>query len=73
MTPGWGDTYGAHLIDQWVVLGASPQADGEYGVWSIAGPKNQLKEGSTAREKNNTATIYFTVKNGEIDNVRTSP
>jgi hypothetical protein len=73
MTPGWGDTYGAHLIDQWVVLGASPLADGEYGVWSIAGPKNLLKEGSTAREKNNTATIYFTVKNGEIDNVRTSP
>ena len=73
LTPGWGDPYGSGLIDQWVVLGNSPLADGEYVVQSIAEPKNLLKEGGNARVKNNTATTYFTVKNGEIVNVRDRP
>ena len=56
-----------------MVLGASPLADGEYAVQSIADPKNLLKEGGKAREKNNTATAYFAVKNGQIQNVRDRP
>ena len=44
LTVGWGDTYGAHLADQWVVVGQSRLADGQYVLRSIADPLNKLKE-----------------------------
>jgi hypothetical protein len=73
LTPGWGDTYGSFLDDQWVVLGAAPLADGQYAVKSQADPKNLLREGGGTRETNNAATTYFTVRDGQIVNVRARP
>lgn len=66
LTPGWGDTYDFSLPDQWVVLGDSFLADGEYGLESTADPKNLLNEGDPALRTNNTATTYFTVQDGVI-------
>jgi hypothetical protein len=73
LTPGWGDTYGYTLPDQWVVLGTQPLADGEYGIQSTADPKGVLNEGGGARETNNTNVTYFTVSGGQITHVRNAP
>jgi hypothetical protein len=73
LTPGWADTYGSHLADQWIVLGAEPLADGEYAVQSITDPKGVLNEGARERKANNTALAYFTVRDGQILDIRTSP
>jgi hypothetical protein len=77
LTPGWGDTYDYTLVDQWVVLGNQPLADGEYGLQSTADPRDLLDEGGRAidpaRETNNTTVTYFTVSGGQIGNVRNSP
>ncbi len=64
LSVGWGDTYVASLPDQWVVLGSSPLADGNYGLQSTVDPFNRLNEGG--RDGNNTATTYFHVRNGVI-------
>jgi hypothetical protein len=77
LTPGWGDTYDYTLVDQWVVLGNQPLADGEYGLQSTADPRDLLDEGGRAidpaRETNNTTVTYFAVSGGQIGNVRNSP
>ncbi len=63
LTVGWGDTYGAHLSEQWVDLGTSRLADGTYAVQSTADPKNKLAE---SNDGNNVATTCFTVRSGTI-------
>jgi hypothetical protein len=77
LTPGWADTYGWQLADQWIVLGDQPLADGEYAVQSTADPKGLLNEGERkidpARKTNNSAVTFFTVSAGQISNVRTVP
>jgi hypothetical protein len=73
LTPGWADTYGYRLADQWVVLGTEPLSDGEYAVQSIADPKGVLDEGGGKRESNNSSITYFTVQDGAIGNVRDQP
>lgn len=73
LTPGWADTYGSYLYDQWIVLGDEPMADGEYAVQSTADPKDLLDEGGGDRETDNTARTYFTVQGGSISNVRQQP
>ena len=70
LTVGWGDTYGGWLVEQWIDLGLSPLADGEYAVRSTANPANKLYESNNS---NNVARTYFTVRNGAITNVRTTP
>ena len=59
LTVGWGDTYAAHLPDQWIDLGWNPLAAGIYAVRSTADPANKLNEGG--RDANNTATTCFRV------------
>jgi hypothetical protein len=75
LTPGWADPYYAELDGQWVVLGKSkkPLRDGEYGLKSTADPRDLLDEGARHREHNNTAVTYFTVRNGQIRNLRQTP
>jgi hypothetical protein len=59
LTVGWGDTYAAHLPEQWIDLGSSRLAAGTYAVQTTADPANQLDEGG--RDANNTATTCFRV------------
>ena len=73
LSVGWGDTYRAHLADQWVDLGVAaagtrPLADGSYTLISTANPGNaasrqQLRE---ANYGNNEGRTCFTVKSGAI-------
>ncbi len=63
LTVGWGDTYGAHLIDQWIDLGTSRLADGTYAVRSTADPLNKIAE---SNDGNNRASTCFTVRSGTI-------
>ena len=63
LTVGWGDTYGAHLADQWIDLGTTPLADGNYTVQSTADPRNILVESD---DNNNTAWTCFTVQSRTI-------
>lgn len=71
LSVGWGDLYDSALPDQWVVLGDHTLADGEYGLRSVADPKNKLDE--AGRDGNNAATAYFTVAGGRITDVRARP
>jgi hypothetical protein len=73
LSPGWADSYGSSLYDQWIVLGDQPLSDGEYAVQSIADPRGLLDEGGGAREADNTAITYFKVEGGAIRNVRDQP
>jgi len=81
LTVGWGDTYGAHLADQWVELGvvrpgSAPLADGEYALQSTANPALQTTPRQRLLETdyaNNMAVTYFSVRTGVITNVRTAP
>lgn len=73
LTPGYSDLYAWDLPEQWVVLPEGPLADGEYAVRVTADPDNRLDEAADERETNNAATAYFTVANGEIENVREVP
>ncbi|MCA9877472.1 MAG: hypothetical protein KC442_06815 [Thermomicrobiales bacterium] len=73
LTPGWADTYGSLLWDQWIILGDQPLPDGEYAVQSTADPKGLLDEGGGAREKDNVATTYFTVDGGVLRDERQEP
>ncbi len=64
LSVGWSDTYVASLPEQWVVLGSSPLADGNYAIQTTVDPLNLLNEGG--RDGNNTAATYFHVRNGVI-------
>lgn len=70
LSVGWGDTYPYYLYEQWIDLGTTPLADGEYAIRSIADPGNRLNEGGTIsgvdRENNNEAWTFFRVQNGRI-------
>jgi hypothetical protein len=66
LTPGWGDTYGAHLPEQWIDVGEDELEDGEYGLKSTVDPLGLLNEGGGGGEGNNTAITYFTVDGGDI-------
>lgn len=69
---GWGDTYKYYLADQWIDLGASKLADGNYVLRSVADPKNRLYESpnrdDVARESvvANEAITIFSVQRGRI-------
>jgi Lysyl oxidase len=70
----WGDTYGWHLPEQWVVLPEWPMDGGEYALESIVDPDGLLDEGGGSREENNDGIIYFTVADdGAVNNVRDTP
>ena len=71
LTVGWGDTYTYNLADQWVVLGQSRLANGDYVLRSIADPLNKLhesanKNGSSESAADNQALTCFNVKNNRI-------
>jgi hypothetical protein len=63
LSAGWGDTYTADLPDQWIVLGSSRLADGDYAIRSTADPYNKLRE---SNEQNNEGVLYFSVRGGQI-------
>ena len=63
LSVGWGDTYHGHLDEQWVGLGLSPLADGQYTLQSTANPRGRLIE---AAYGNNTAQTCFSVAGGRV-------
>jgi hypothetical protein len=70
LSVGWGDEYRRYLPDQWVVLGRRPLKDGEYALRSTADPAGKIAEED---EGNNTAVVYFTVKDGRLGPERSRP
>ncbi len=72
LSVGWGDVYDYTLDDQWVELRRGLK-DGEYALVSTADPENRLDEGGGEAEENNEATAYFTVRGGQIADVRGRP
>jgi hypothetical protein len=63
LSAGWGDVYMAGLPEQWIDLGTSRPADGDYAILSTADPNNLLLE---ANDANNSATTFFSIRGGEI-------
>jgi hypothetical protein len=63
LSAGWGDVYTAGLPDQWIDLGTTRPANGDYAIQSTADPNNKLAESNDA---NNTATTYFTISGGNV-------
>ena len=63
LSVGWEDVYGYQLLEQWVVLGRQPLADGTYAGRSTTDPKNVLAE---SRNNNNVARTCFKVRQGTI-------
>jgi hypothetical protein len=72
LSVGWGDTYGWHLPEQWIDLGASFLSDGSYVLRSVADPRNKLYESpnrsdaSTESPQANEAVTMFSVRRGRI-------
>lgn len=75
MSVGWGDTYGAHLADQWIILDTPVLADGSYVLRSVADPLNVLQESAIEDAPTNAdqegaraneAITRFSVRNGVI-------
>ena len=64
LSVGWGDTYYASLVGQWVDLGTSRLADGDYAVRAVADPRNKINE--NGRDGNNSGVTYFSVRNGAL-------
>ena len=65
LSAGWGDTYTNSLPDQWIDLGTSKLADGDYAIHSTADPYNRIVE---TNEGNNTGVKQFQIKNGVLVN-----
>ena len=72
LSVGWGDTYRYHLPEQWIDLGTSRLADGQYVLRSIADPKNRLYESDNKNDagregqQDNAAVTFFSVQGGTI-------
>lgn len=71
LSVGWGDTYRYYLADQWVDLGTSRLADGQYVLRSVADPRNVLYEsplrsGTQESAVSNEATRCFLIRRGRI-------
>jgi archaellin len=72
LSVGWGDTYKFHLPEQWIDLGTSSLADGNYVLRVVADPNNKLYEtvarSDTSREgeQDNEAVTFFTVQGSTI-------
>jgi hypothetical protein len=63
LSPGWGDVYMAGLPEQWIDLGTSCPADGDYAILSTADSLNLLLETNDA---NNSATTFFPSATAEL-------
>lgn len=63
LSGGWSDTYYAELPEQWVELGRTMLADGDYAIRSIADPYDRLRESD---ETNNMGITYFSIQNGRL-------
>ncbi len=70
LSAGWGDLYYSSLPDQWVDLGTTMPADGDYALQSIANPQRKIKE---TNYTNNTGVTYFTIRNGGLVTSGQSP
>ena len=72
LSVGWGDTYGSYLPEQWIDLGTTRLADGDYVLRSVADPKNRLYESANKNDPRresdsaNANKTFFTVRGGTI-------
>jgi hypothetical protein len=69
---GWGDEYTSNLPDQWIDLGTSNLADGDYVLRSVADPNNLLYESANKKDPTresvqaNEAVTFFRVNGSTI-------
>jgi hypothetical protein len=69
---GWGDTYLYSLPDQWIDLGTSNLADGDYVLRSVVDPNNRLYESDNRNDPSresaqaNEAVTFFSVNGSTI-------
>ncbi len=63
LSAGWADVYTAILPDQWIDLGTTSLANGQYAILSVADPLNHIKE---TNDQNNAGETFFTMTNGHI-------
>ena len=72
LSPGWGDTYDYWRFEQWVDLGQTTLANGQYVLRSVTDPQNKIYESANkadaAREGivDNEGITVLTVQNGTI-------
>jgi hypothetical protein len=69
---GWGDKYRYSLADQWIDLGTSNLANGNYVLRSVADPNNRLYESANKNDlsresvRANEAVTFFSVNGSTI-------
>lgn len=75
LSVGWGDTYDHYRYEQWIPLGSSRLADGDYVLRSVTDPENKVHESDgkrdPARESQiaNEATTLLRIANGQIQDL----
>lgn len=69
LSAGWADVYTAVLPDQWIDLGSTSLANGQYAILTVADPMNHLRE---SNDQNNANETFFTVASGHIT-ITTAP
>lgn len=61
ISPGWADTYRAHIPGQWIDIAGLPS--GVYALRSVVNPKGELREG---RYDNNVGLVFFRLKDDRL-------
>jgi hypothetical protein len=75
LSVGWGDTYDHYRYDQWIPLGSSKLADGEYVLRSVSDPDNKVYESPNKADASregqaaNEATVIVKVVSGRIQDL----
>ena len=70
LSSGWADIYIASLSGQWIDVGSAVLPDGAYAIRTTSDPLDKLLE---QRDFNNVDITYFTVANGRVNGIDTSP
>ena len=62
LTAGWADVYGWYLPEQFIDLGTTRPADGDYAIKITVDPLGKMLESDDA---NNTTTAFFSIVDGQ--------
>ena len=62
LTAGWADIYGWYLPEQFIDLGTTRPADGDYAIQITVDPLDVMLESDDA---NNTTTAFFSIVDGQ--------
>jgi hypothetical protein len=70
LSSGWADIYIASLTGQWIDVGSAVLPDGAYAIRTTSDPLDKLLE---QRDFNNVDITYFSVANGRVNGIDTTP